>query len=325
MNKGAAPRPRGELQVGVIGAGYWGRKHVDEYSKLPGAKLAWVADPSKEARDLCHAKYGVPNLTADYHELLRSDVQAVSVCVDNSLHYKVAADALRAGKHVLVEKPLTLDAASSQDLIELAAANDLTLAVGHIYRFNNAILKLRELHQKRHFGPIYSIINRWTTLEARSPPRDVIFDLAPHAFDILNFVLGEWPTRITATGRAFRRPALEEMAFITAEYPSGTLGHIELSWMLPGKVRQIEVLGRDRAARIDCLSQKFDVLEAAGPTDLGIVANNTIATELMHFLEAIRAGDHTLNSGHVGLGTVRCLEASVRSMRTHQSVELSWP
>jgi UDP-N-acetylglucosamine 3-dehydrogenase len=313
------------MKVGVIGAGYWGRKHVDEYSRLKGAELAWVADPSKEAREFCKSTYHVAHTTADYKELLKSDVEAVSICVDNKLHHQVAADALRAGKHVLVEKPLTLDSKTSAQLLALADEQDLTLAVGHIYRFNNAITKLRELAQDRYFGSIFSIISRWTTLEKQSPPRDVVFDLAPHAFDILNFTLNEWPTRITATGRAFRRPSMEEMAFITAEFPSGVLAQIEVSWLLPGKVRTVEVMGSERAARIDCLSQKFMVDESGASFDLGVQRNNTLATELDHFLDAIRAGDHTLNSGKVGLGTVRCLEASVESLRTHKSIELTWP
>ncbi len=312
------------MKVGVIGAGYWGRKHVDEYSHIPEADLQWVVDPSKEAREFCAANYGVPNTTAEISDLLSSDVDAVSVCVTNDMHHGIARQVLEAGKHVLVEKPLTMDEATSRDLVALAHDNDLTLAVGHIFRFNNAMTELRERVKDGFFGDVFSIINRWTTLCDPFPGRDVVFDLAPHAFDILNFVLDEWPERITCVGGAYRRKELEETAFISAEFPSGILGHIEASWLLPGKVRTVEVMGRDRSAHIDTLSQKFTVHESDYNFDLDIERNNTIRTELEHFLEAVKKGDHTINSGTVGLNTVRCLEASIRSMREHRSIELDW-
>ncbi len=312
------------MKVGVIGAGYWGRKHVDEYSHIPGADLAWVADLSPESRKFCQENYDVPNVTADHRELLNSDVEAISICVANDLHFDVAREALQAGKHVLVEKPLTMTTQTSRQLVDLAAEQDLTLAVGHIYRFNNAILKLRELAKDRYFGEVFGIISRWTTLCDPFPGRDVVFDLAPHAFDILNFVLDEWPERITCNGGAYRRKELEEMAFITAEYPSGILGHIEASWLLPGKVRSVEVMGRERSAHVECLSQKMRIHESGYDFDMDVERNNTIRTELEHFLDAVSRGDHATNSGLVGMKTVACLEAAVTAMREKRVVELSW-
>jgi predicted dehydrogenase len=312
------------MKVGVIGAGYWGSKHVDEYSQLPGADLQWVVDASSEARSQMESKFGVPNTTADIQEMLRSDVEAVSVCVGNDQHHEVARRVLEAGKHVLVEKPLTMSFETSQDLVDLAEEMDLTLAVGHIYRFNNAVDELRRRVNDGYFGDVYTLIARWTTLCDPFPGRDVVFDLAPHAFDIMNYTLGEWPERITCTGRAYRRPELEESAFITAEFPSGAMGHIEASWLLPGKVRSVELVGSERAAHIDALSQQFTIHESDRSFDAGVRPNNTIRDELQHFIEAVGTGDHTLNSGIVGRNTVRCVQAAVQSMREHTVVELDW-
>lgn len=312
------------MKVGVVGAGFWGSKHVDEYTQIPEADLQWVVDPSNDAREFCASEYGVPNVTADLDDMLRSDVDAVSVCVANDLHHEIARRVLEAGKNVLVEKPLTMSYETSDDLVRLAQDMDLTLAVGHVFRFNNAITELRKRVKDGYFGDIFTLIGRWTTLCDPFPGRDVVFDLAPHAFDIMNHVLDEWPYRITCTGRAYRRPELEESAFITAEFPSGTMGHIEASWLLPGKVRSVEVVGSERAAHIDALSQQFTIHEPDNSFDAGVRPNNTIRTELEHFIEAVRKRDHTINSGIVGRNTVRCVETAVRSMREHTVIELDW-
>ncbi len=156
------------------------------------------------------------------------------------------------------------------------------------------------------------------------PNRDVVFDLAPHAFDIMNFILDEWPERITCAGKAHRRPKLEESAFITAEFPSGAIGHVEASWLLPGKVRTVDIVGSERAAHINALTQETTVHHGEDHWDANVRQNNTIRSELEAFVGSCKSGKNGTNSGLVGAKVVRCVEASVFSMRNHEVVELLW-
>jgi predicted dehydrogenase len=221
-----------------------------------------------------------------------------------------------------VEKPITLASADGKVLVDLAEKNNLTLSVGHIYRFNNALLEVKRLINENFFGKIFFLNMTWVNLEPPYADRDVIVDLAPHYFDIANFLLDAWPERITCVARPFRRKEMEETAYLTSEMPSGEIAHATLSWLAPKKVRQIEVVGENRSCVIDAVGQEVTVHESGYTYKLGIERNNTIRTELMHFLKSI--GDpliETRNSGVIGVRTVEMIEQSKRSLAEGRTVE----
>ncbi|MDH7508172.1 MAG: Gfo/Idh/MocA family oxidoreductase [Methanomassiliicoccales archaeon] len=311
------------FEVGVIGVGYWGRKIVDEYSGIPGVRVRGVADIDEKNLEYCKDRYGVEVVTRDYHEILADDsIVAVNVCVPNALHYQVCKDALEAGKHVLVEKPMTLTSVEGQKLVEIAEERNLTLSVGHIYRFNNALQEVKRLIGERFFGRIFFMNLYWVNFEPPYPDRDVIVDLAPHYFDIINFLLGVWPKKITCVGRPFRRKEMEETAYIISELPSGEIASASLSWLAPKKVRQIEIVGERRCCVIDAVGQEVTVYESGYWYKLGIERNNTIRTELLHFIKSI--GDphtETMNSGFVGVKTVEMIEKAKQSMMEGKTID----
>jgi predicted dehydrogenase len=141
------------FQVAVLGVGYWGKKIVDEYSNIPGVKVKAVSDQLDSNLEFCKDRYGVSNLYHDYREALQDEsIGAVNVCLPNRLHYQACKDALEAGKHVLVEKPITLASKDGHELVKLAGEKNLALSVGHIYRFNNALLEMRRLMAQNFFG-----------------------------------------------------------------------------------------------------------------------------------------------------------------------------
>ncbi|NYT11124.1 MAG: Gfo/Idh/MocA family oxidoreductase [Methanomassiliicoccales archaeon] len=304
------------INVAVLGTGYWGRKIVDEYCNIPSVKLKAVADISDENLEFCRDRYGVENLYKDYREVIEDDsITAVNVCLPNNLHYKVCREALESGKHVLVEKPMTLTSEEGWELVNLAQEDNLTLSVGHIYRFNNAMLEIKRLIDQKFFGRVFLMNFEWKNLERPFQDRDVIVDLAPHYFDIMNFLLGDWPSRITCIGRPYRRGELEEAAYIISELKSGTLAHADINWLSPKKVRQIEIVGENRSVIIDAVAQEATVHESGYTYRLGIERNNTIRTELVHFLQSI--GDpltETRNSGIIGVKTVEMIEQAKRSL-----------
>jgi UDP-N-acetylglucosamine 3-dehydrogenase len=305
------------IKVGVIGAGYWGRKIVDEYTKIENADLVGVSDLDQSNLDLCAERYGVGNGYRDYTDLLKQEgLTAVNVCTPNSSHYEICRKALDMGKHVLVEKPMTMTSAEGWDLVKLAQEKGLSLSVGHIFRFNNALSEIRRLIEEKYFGKLFLMEMTWTNLEKSWPDRDVLMDLAPHMFDIQNYLLGEWPTEVSCTAAPFRRSEGEETAYVISRFKSGIISMCNISWLIPKKTRQIFIAGEARSALIDAVAQKVTVYESGYTKDVLINPNNTIRDELMHFVKSFSDPETaTKNSGAIGVKTVELIEAAKRSMK----------
>jgi UDP-N-acetylglucosamine 3-dehydrogenase len=312
------------LEIGVLGVGYWGRKIVEEWTNIPNVKVKAVSDLAKKNLELARDRYGVEMLVHDYHEVLAiPSIKAVNICLPNILHFQACKDALEAGKHVLVEKPLTLTSEEGRTLVALAEHKGLTLSVGHIYRFNNALMEIRRLIKEKFFGKVFLIELEWTNLEQPFADRDVIVDLAPHYFDIINFLLDEWPNRVTCIAKPFRRKELEETAYIISELKSGIVSHATLSWLSPRKVRQISVIGESRSAYIDAVGQEIMIYESGYTYKLGVERNNTIRTELLHFLQSISdPQSETKNSGNIGVMTVQLIEKAKESLAKGCSISV---
>jgi len=312
------------FEIGVLGVGYWGRKIVEEWSNIPSVKVKAVSDLAKKNLELAKDRYGVEVLVHDYHEVLAiPSIKAVNICLPNMLHFQACKEALEAGKHVLVEKPLTLTSDEGKMLVALAEQKGLTLSVGHIYRFNNALVEIRRLIKEKFFGKVFLIELEWTNLEQPFADRDVIVDLAPHYFDIINFLLDEWPNRVTCVARPFRRKELEETAYIISELKSGIVSHATLSWLSPKKVRQISVIGESRSAYIDAVGQEIMIYESGYTYKLGVERNNTIRTELLHFLQSISDPQtETRNSGNIGVMTVQLIEKAKESLAKGCTISL---
>jgi len=314
-----------KFNVGVIGVGYWGKKIVDEYSKIENVNIMGVSDLDDKMLTFAKERYGVQGTYKDYKELLAlPDLQAVNVCTPNAMHFKVCKDALEAGKHVLVEKPITLNSKEGKELVELAQKKGLMLSVGHIFRFNNALAEVRRLiKEEKFFGKLFLMELNWVNLEKAFPDRDVLFDLAPHMFDIQNYLLGLWPESIYCEAGPFRRAAGEETAYVLSKFKGGLVSLANISWLVPKKTRQIEIVGESRSAVIDAVAQEVTVYESGYTYKLGIERNNTIKDELVHFIKSI--GDpqtETKNSGTIGVRTVELIEAAKKSMAEGKAIKV---
>jgi UDP-N-acetylglucosamine 3-dehydrogenase len=314
-----------KYNVGVIGVGYWGKKLVDEFTKVEEAHLMGVADIDEKNLQFCAERYGVKNGYTDYRRLLaQKDLHAVSIAVPNSMHYTICKDALEAGKHVLVEKPITLRSSEGGELVALADEKKLTLSVGHIFRFNNALAEVRRMIGKEnHFGKLFLMELNWHNLEKAFPDRDVLWDLAPHMFDIQNYLLREWPVEVSCTAAPFRRSEGEETAYVISRFKSGVVSMCNISWLIPKKTRQIFIAGEARSALIDAVAQKVTVYESGYTKDVLINPNNTIRDELIHFVQSFSDPQTaTRNSGAIGVKTVELIEAAKRSMKEGKVIKV---
>jgi UDP-N-acetylglucosamine 3-dehydrogenase len=330
LNKKRISEMKGTLNLAVIGAGYWGRKVITEYIQLasinPKVNLSRVCDLRGENLEFCKA-LGVEKekLGSDYSDILSSrEVDAVHICTPNETHHKFGLAALKAGKHVLLEKPMALSARDAWELVGVAEHRHLCLQVGHIFRFNNALKAVRDLIAQNYLGNLYYLKLQWTTLMPSPINRDIIFDLGPHPVDIINYLLDRWPAKVSCNAKAYRRKTLEEVAYISMEFDEKLMAHIELSWLQPGKVRELNVMGEERSATVDCLRQEIRIFENKDGVSFGfdVTRNNTILDEISHFASSIIEESNHQNPGNVGASTIAVLESLRRSMQEKKTVTI---
>jgi len=316
-----------QLKIGVIGAGRWGKKHIDEYSKMKDVEVLWVSDLSKHNLNLCKNQYNIKNVTTDYNDLLSSDIDAVSICTSNETHFEVCKDALIADKHVLVEKPLTLQSKKAYKLVDIAKQSNKILAVGHLFRYNNAINEVKKLAENKFFGDLYYLRFQWTIqwMPEIYPDKklDIIVDMMPHLYDIMNYLTGLWPKKITCFGKDFVKEGLEDTAFIICEFPNNIFTHSEISWTLPEKVREVDLIGSKACAKIQAVSQKVTIFEGSNEgRKLSIKENNTLGDELKSFIYAIKNNSIVSNDGEIGAKTVELVEATRKSIEIKKTITL---
>jgi UDP-N-acetylglucosamine 3-dehydrogenase len=319
------------VNLAVIGAGYWGRKVAREYIGLEKVDsdfhLAKICDLDQSNLDFCHDNLNVSlsQLCSDFSEILSSpEIDAIHICTPNDTHYRFGLNAIAAGKNVLVEKPLALSSSDAWDLVSKAQSKKLCLQVGHIYRFNNAIKKIRALVDDNFFGDLYYLKLQWTIWMPSPIGRDIIFDLGPHPVDIMNYILEKWPVKVVCSANSYRRPSLEEVAYIHMDFGDKLMAHIELSWLQPGKVRELSVIGSKRSATVDCLSQKIKVFEDNNGNNYNIEIreNNTIFDEVSHFVNSIRDHNNHKNPGLIGANNVAILENLGKSLIEERIVRI---
>ncbi|MEM4522036.1 MAG: Gfo/Idh/MocA family oxidoreductase [Nitrososphaeria archaeon] len=326
-----------QVKVAVIGAGYWGEKLIEEYIKLstkrPTVKLQAIVDQSLDRLNYIKNKYNLPEkmLYKDYKELLNNDneVNAVHIATPNETHYQIAMDSLENGKHILLEKPMTLSSRTAFKLAREAEKSELVLLIGHIFRYNNAINLAKKLVHNNVLGKINFINIKWVTHMENLPVRDIIFDLAPHPIDIINHILEEWPTSVYSKARSFKRgeKGLEDSAFIIIDLPGNAIAGVTLSWIQPGaKTRTVEIVGDKSTLYIDALTQKMQLYDNSNKqSEIKVEANNTIETQLNHFIDRIINKVPPLSSPLIGAMTVYILEKLKESIEKNSSVEIMAP
>jgi predicted dehydrogenase len=319
-----------KINIGIIGLGYWGKKILKEYADLAkggeGVNVRSVCDLDEENLRYCVEHFGITDSYRDYRELLdNSEIDAVNICTPNETHYRICSEALNSNKHALLEKPMTLKASEAYELAKSAKKKGLNLSVGHIFRFNNALQKVRNFIMEGTLGDLYYIDLDWTAM-LNTPNRDIITDLAPHPFDILNFLTDKWPIMLTCTANGYRN-SNRDLAFISAEFDGKVIGHMHLSWLVPKKARLIKLCASKGTVDVDCLSQDVNVTDGQKTYALEVERNNTIKSELLHFLECIRnnsSGKEYINhvNGVLGAHVVILLEATIKSIEQYRTVEV---
>jgi predicted dehydrogenase len=324
------------IGIGIVGVGYWGSKLVRNIHEVPSASLVQACDQRAATLEVIARRYPSVDTTTSFDEILEDErVDAVVVATPVSTHHPLAAEALRAGKHVFVEKPMAASSDEAVDLIETAEKSARVLMPGHTFLYSPAVTMIRDLIEAEELGEIYFISTSRVNLGIHQPDVSVAWDLGPHDFSILRYWLGETPIHVSAFSRACIMPGVPDVAFIDLEFPSGTVAHVELSWLAPSKLRRTTIVGSQKMVVYDDTSpEPIRIFDSGAvlpnPTSFGehaltyrtgdIVSPRIEVAEPLHleledFCSAILLGKVPRSSAALGLEVVRIVEAVDSSLK----------
>jgi len=292
--------------IGVIGLGYWGTKVVDEYLALrdEGRIEKVVACDLDETR--LDEISGADHLSSDIESTLEM-VDGIHVCTPNETHLPIGKKALRSGVDIMLEKPITTNRDAAFDLMELASKENQIVQTGHIYRFANVVQEVRDLYRDGRFGTLNEITLRWTHNIEPPASTDVLWDLAPHPIDILNFITDDWPSGESRRARTL--PGSDNAVAATAQFSvAGAEVTMQVSWEDYIRRRSIELSGTEASAKIDAVAQEIEIHDESGISQHPVENNNTIRAEASNFIDAVQTGHNAINSAVVGVRTVEAIE-----------------
>lgn len=312
------------IKVAVIGVGNMGYHHARNYSQMDGVKLVAVADINKELGREVAEKFKC-RFYQDYRKMLKKeDLQAVSVVVPTKFHKSVALDVIGAGKHLLIEKPLAFTVGEGRQIVKAAKKAGLKLAVGHVERFNPAVIKLKELIRKRKIGKVVVLsAKRVGLFPSQVKEANVLLDLAIHDIDIFSYLLEEEPEKIFASSGKALANNREDHGEILLCYPSGITGMIQVNWITPVKIRTVSVTGTHGYAELDYITQKLKVYRSNYETkfddfgdfiikfsqpeivEVDIKPEEPLKIELESFIESIKKNKEPEVNGEIGLTALK--------------------
>ncbi len=318
---------RSEINVAVVGVGYWGRNLVRNFHQL-GA-LSALCDAGETAAQICRDDYGEVRFCRDVNDVLADrSVTAVALATPAVSHYEMAKAALETGKDVFVEKPLATDVAQGEELVRLAAARGRVLMVGHILRYHPAVLKLQELIRDGVLGRInYLYSNRLNIGKIRTE-ENILWSFAPHDISVMLALLNESPRTVSCQGGAYLNPHVVDVTLSHFEFPSGVRGHIFVSWLHPVKEQRLVVVGSEKMAVFDDTAEHKLVLyphrvewrnrvptavKAQGEV-IEVEGHEPLRAECQHFLDCVTSRQAPVSDGEEGLRVLRVLDLCQRSL-----------
>ena len=325
-----------ELKLGVIGAGYWGPNLVRNINEAPGADIVAVADLDQERLSALHKRFPAVRTTTDHRELLNDPaIDAVCIVTPILTHRPLAEEALAAGKHVFVEKPLAGSVADAEAIVAAAKRAGKTLMVGHTFVYNPAVTTVRAIIEKGELGKIQYVDSQRVNLGLHQFDFNVLWDLGPHDVSIVLYWLQEEPDWVQCIGGCYIQSDIEDVVFLTMGFPSGAIAHAHLSWLAPSKLRTMTVIGDKKMAVYDDghSSEKVKIYDH-GVDELSadelrrsyrsgdihsprVAVTEALQLEVRHFIDCIRRGTTPRSDGEAGLRVVRALEGANRSLKAN--------
>jgi predicted dehydrogenase len=326
------------INVGVIGAGYWGINHVRTFNALNTCNLTRVADLSQGNLERVRGISTSIQTTDDYRRILDDkDISAVVIATEAESHFRIAADAMNAGKHVLVEKPLCLTAADGGEMVRQAETSGCILMVGHILLYHPAVTKLKEYVSSGELGEVYYMFTQRVNLGKVRATENALWSLAPHDISLMLYLAGKEPQEVSASGRCYVQRGIEDVVFFWLRFPGAVMAHGHVSWLDPHKIRKLTVVGSKKMAVFDDVDSTekirlYDKGVQSSPASYGSYGESIsvrngdvhipyikmvepLRAECQHFVECVEKGVRPLTDGLDGLKVLKVLEAAQKSLR----------
>jgi predicted dehydrogenase len=331
------------VNIGVIGYGYWGPNLVRNFSEIPEVRVKMVSDFVPALLAKVQARYPTIQVTTDCQDIFKDpEIDVVVIATPVSTHFELALAALKAGKHVMVEKPMTVSSEQAYRLMDEANRRNLVLMVDHTFVYTGAVRKMHELVHTQQLGDIYYYDSVRVNLGLFQHDVNVLWDLAVHDLSIMDYVLPDKPYAVSATGMSHVPGRPENIAYLTLFFENNLMAHLHVNWLAPVKVRRTLIGGSQKMIVFDDL----DPSEKVKVYDKGITLNGkgnspeavyemligyrtgdmwspkldmteALRTEGLHFIDCIKQGTQPITDGAAGLRVVQILEAATQSMK-HQ-------
>lgn len=330
------------VDIAIVGMGNWGPNLLRNFRRVENARVRMICDIDATRLAAVEGLSDGAALETKFENCLTEDIDAIVLSVPSGLHHTMAEKAIEAGKHVFVEKPLSLTTEGAENLVSLSEKAGSVLMVGHVFEFNAAVEKAKEIIDSGEIGDIYYIYSHRLNLGTVRQDVNAMWNLAPHDVSIILYWLGAMPHSVSATGITKLQDGIHDVVFLTMEFGGEIVAHIHTSWLDPNKVRKMTVVGSkkmivyddtspdrkiaiydkgiDRKHLSDSLGQygdfgEFQLIHRAGDVLFPKIAfEEPLYRECRHFITCIQNGESPLTDGRDGVRVVRVLEAGQESL-----------
>jgi predicted dehydrogenase len=326
------------INVAVTGVGYWGPNIIRNFYGHPETNVKTCCDLRDERLDFVKNSYPAIATTKEYNDILNDpEIDLVAICTPVFTHFELAKLALEAGKHVLIEKPMTSTSAQGEELINLAEQKNKQIFVDHTFLFTGSVKKIKEVIASGEVGNLLYFDSIRVNLGLFQHDVNVIWDLAPHDISIMDYCLAQKPECVIATGSDHFRDGMEDVAYLTVYYPNSLIGHIHTNWLSPVKVRQTLIAGTKKmvvwddiqpSEKVRIYDKGVDVIKTADQVYNMLIQYRTgdmycpkidgteaLKAEVGHIADCLTNGTKPVSDGHSGLMVVKILEASDQSIK----------
>jgi predicted dehydrogenase len=317
-----------KASVGILGCGYWGKNLVRNFHEIGALKM--VSDASEDGRQTARSIAPDCETASDAESVFASDVSGIVIATPAETHCRLARQALQAGKHVFVEKPLALSHDEGRSVVELADRLDRTLMVGHVLEYHPAIFKLRELVSSGALGKVRYIYSHRLSLGKIRREENILWSFAPHDIAIVLRLLGTSPFEVVACGGSYISANIADVTVTNLLFDNGVRAHIFVSWLNPFKEQRLVVVGSKKMASFDDVNKKLMLYDqhvdwndgapvpvSKGGQEIPFPGNEPLRNECLAFLDAIENHTPPLTDGRSGLEVLKVLQAAQRSLVTN--------
>ena len=317
------------IRVGLVGLGSMGKNHLRVIQENPAAELWAICDSDVISLRGISNKVKATSFSDPFDMISRSGVDALVVATPTEYHYPIVLEALKKGIPVLVEKPIATTYTMAQEIAKLSAIVEVPVQVGHVERYNPAVLHLAKLLAEGMLTDVYSITSiRSGPLPERVKDVGVTLDLGTHDVDIISWIAGERPSRVYAETTQKIHASHEDLAFGLLKFPSGKVGMVDVNWLTPVKRRSLRVVGRQGMFELDYLTQQLTFTSMPLGIEMPLVSDLTrkpeepLAAQFSEFLEVVKGPIRPRVNAEDGAWAVRIAEALVQAAKTGVSVKL---